>query len=310
MDRTKRQLLSVLDGCLQAGEEERPENRWLKERYDRFRKNNGNLGKAEADERLYRRMYGEAPEKASATLKLRYWRTGRHLPATREQCEAFGRAMELSEEEMGYLIKAYYDHSDRVFEEESTEEVYLRRKALMDGLIKEYLDKVHPYLKLRLYRFGDDMEHSLRHLYYTDAQSYLKNCSIEDMEVNRHITSINYESEFSRQVRLLGEIPRRTMIRHLVLFGMPFINRKLMNERLAAFGYLPLLEEHTQVDGSRLDRLILGMLRIYETACAGKEPMECVRWFHQMYAVLDCALEEKGCTSLRFLYFKALRGSE
>ena len=80
---------------------------------------------------------------------------------------------------------------------------------------------------------------------------------MEEIEVEPHITSINYESEFSRQMKLLGEIPRKTMILHLLIFSMPFINRELMNKRLESFGYLHLDREHTQVDGSRLDQLLL-----------------------------------------------------
>lgn len=307
MEKLKKQILFLVDNCLETEKRERPENQWIKRMYERFREGSGGLGKAETDNCIYQKMYKRLPVKASDTLKIRYWRTGRHLPSTREQCIAFGQALDLSEEEMLYLIQGYYDRCDQIFEEESEQEIYKKRRMQMDELIKEYLDKVHPSLKLRLYRFGNDMEHSLRHLYYTDAKSYLKDCLMEEIEVERHITSINYESEFSRQIKLLGEIPRKTMIRHLFIFSMPFINRELMNQRLKNFGYLPLSREHTQVDGSRLDELVLGMLRLYEKYCTGKEPLECIKWFHQSYAWLDHYLEAKGNTSLRFLYFKALK---
>lgn len=310
MEKVKKQIRALADDCLEAGKRERPENLWLKSMYERFRKESGGLGKAEADKFLYWKMYGEMPQKNSDTLKIRYWRTGRHLPATREFCMGFGRALNLSETEMKYLIQAYFDRSDYVFTEESEHHLYKKRRQMMDELIREYLDKVHPALKLRLYRFGDDMEHSLRHLYYTDAKRYLKNSPVEETEVERHITSINYESEFSRQIKLLGEIPRKTMIRHLILFSLPFLNRELMNQRLEAFGYLPLTEEHTQVDGSCLDALLLGILEFYEKSCVGKEPMECLRWFRQTYAFLDRHLEKQDNMSLRFLYFKALKESE
>jgi len=307
MEKLKKQILFLVDNCLETEKKERPENQWIKMMYERFRKTSGGLGKAETDNCIYQKMYGKSPVKASDTLKIRYWRTGRHLPSTREQCMAFGHALDLSEEEMLYLIQGYYDRCDQVFEEESDQEIYRNRRMQMDELIKEYLDKVHPSLKHRLYRFGNNMEHSLRHLYYTDAKSYLKNCLMEEIEVECHITSINYESEFSRQIKLLGEIPRKTMIRHLFIFSMPFLNQDLMNQRLEKLGYLPLSREHTQVDGSRLDDLVIGMLSLYEMYCTGKEPLECIKWFHQSYGWMDQYLESLGNTSLRFLYFKALK---
>lgn len=310
MDKIKKQLLALADTCMEEGRKERPENQWINRMYERFCTKSGGLRKADADKQIYKKMYGTDPKRPSDTLKIRYWRTGWHLPSTREQCIKFGCAINLSEAEMMYLIQAYYDRSDYVFEEESSQEIYLKRRQQMDELIQEYLNKIHPTLKLRFYRFGNDMEHNLRHLYYTDAKSYLKNCSLEDIEVERHITSINYESEFRRQMKLLGEIPRKTMIRHLFLFSMPFINRELMNQRLKMFGYLPLTPKHTQVDGSCLDRLVLGMLHLYELCCTGKDPVECLKWFHQSYLIVDQHLKKHENTSLRFLFFKALKGSD
>ena len=229
---------------------------------------------------------------------------------SREQCLSFGKALDLSEEEMRYLIQGYYDRSDRVFETEQEGGVYGWRIGLLNELIQEYLDKVHPVIRHRLYRSGADLEHSLRHIYYTDARSYLDAREPDQTEVKQHIASINYVSEFGRQMKLLGEIPRKTMIRHLLLFAVPFVSRELLSSRLEAFGYFPLKDTHTQVDGSRLDRLILGFLELYEENCSGKDPESCSRWFREAYGILDRYLEERGNTSLRFLYFKALKGSE
>lgn len=306
----KEAIRSLADRCLELGEKERPERQWLGRMYDRFRMENGNPGKAEADEMIYMKMYAQIPGKPSDTLKIRYWRTGRHLPVSREQCLSFGKALELAEDEMRYLIQGYYDRSDLVFETEQTEGIYLHRLGLLNELIREYLDKVHPAVRRRLYRSGPDLERSLRHIYYTDARSYLEARTPEQTEVKQHIASINYVSEFGRQMKLLGEIPRKTMIRHLILFGAPFISRELLSSRLEAFGYLPLDGSHTQVDGSRLDRLILGFLELYEENCAGKDPESCSRWFRDAYGILDRYLKEKGNAGLRFLYFKALKGSE
>lgn len=310
MENTQRTLQRLADSCLEQGKKERPEKQWLGRMYDRFRKENGDLGKAEADELIYMKMYAQVPKKSSDTLKIRYWRTGRHLPVSREQCLSLGKALELDGEETRYLMQGYYDRSDLVFETEQEDGAYRQRMGLLNELIQEYLDKVHPIVKNRLYRSGADMEHSLRHIYYTDAKSYMEAREPDQTEVKKHIASINYVSEFNRQMKLLGEIPRRTMIRHLLLFSVPFVNRELLNSRLEAFGYLPLDAGHTQVDKSRLDALVLGFLELYEKNCGGKDPEECSRWFRGAYGVLDRYLEKKGNNSLRFLYFKALKGSE
>lgn len=308
MKRTEKTIIAMAEECLKLGKMPRPEIQWLNQVYDRFRQTNGSLGKSEADELIYMKMYAAVPEKSSDTLKIRYWRTGRHLPAGRDQCLAFGRALELSEKEMSYMIQGYYDRSDCVFEGESKDTLYLERKKYMNQLIQEYLDKVHPVIRLQLYRCGADIEHSLRHLYYTDAKGYLECRALEETEVEPHIASINYESEFSRQMKLQGEIPRKTMLRHLLLLGIPFINRDMLSQRLEYLGYHPLDEKHSQVDGSRLDKLVLNFLSLYETSCAGRDPEICVRWFHQAYSILESYLEKMQNSSLRFLYFKALKG--
>lgn len=307
---TEKRILALVEECLELGKQERPEKQWIGRMYERFRENHGMPGKAAADELIFRRMYGYAPGKASDTLKIRYWRTGRHLPGSREQCMTFGKAMELTEEEMLYLIQGYYDRCDRVFETEVTDAVYQERLRLLGRLKQEYLDKVHPVVRLQIYQTGTELEQSLRHLYYTDASRYFSFREPEKMKIGRHITSINYLSEFGRQMKLLGEIPRRTMIRHLLLFGIPFINRRLLSCRLEYFGYLPLSMAHTQVDGSCLDRLLLGFLSLYEECCTGMDPEDCDRWFREAYGILDRHLEKQGNGSLRFLYFKALGGGE
>ena len=85
---------------------------------------------------------------------------------------AFGRALELSADETQYLIQGYYDRCDRVFETEEPDAVYLERIRLLGQLKQEYLDKVHPVIRLQIYQAGTELEQSLRHLYYTDASRY------------------------------------------------------------------------------------------------------------------------------------------
>lgn len=301
-------LRELAEECLALGKEERPEKHWMKTMYDRFRAQNGQAGKAAADELLYRRMYAAEPGKPSDTLKIRYWRTGRHMPVSREQCELFGKALNLSEEEQKFLIQGYYDRCDQVFEAGAAKAVYRERLAFLEGLRREYLDKVHPTVKRRLYHTGVKLDHGLRHLYYTDARGYI--CSRETetaAEIGQHISSINYMSEFGRQMKLLGEIPRKTMIRHLMIFTIPFVNEERISRCLDRLGYLSLDENHTQVDGSCLDRLLLGYLRLYEQFCAGRDPEDCCQWLRESSQILDGYLEERQNTSLRLFYFKALK---
>ena len=62
------------------------------------------------------------------------------------------RALELSADETQYLIQGYYDRCDRVFETEEPDAVYLERIRLLGQLKQEYLDKVHPVIRLRFIR--------------------------------------------------------------------------------------------------------------------------------------------------------------
>ena len=300
--------MELAEECLDLGKAERPEQQWMEQVYDRFRAENGHLGKAAADELLFRKMYAAEPVKGSDTLKIRYWRTGRHLPISREQCLMFGKALQLSEEEGRFLIQGYCDRCDRVFEAVTQEKLYLERTALLRNLSKEYLEKVHPARKRQLYHSGANLSQSLRHLYYTDAKGYIRSGEGEcTCQVGRHIFSLNYMSEFGRQMKLLGEIPRKTMIRHLMIFASPFVNEEWLSRWLIQFGYLGLDKDHTQVDGSRLDRLLLGYLKLYRECCAGSEPAQCQNWLRQASRFLDDYLEKQGNTSLRLFYFKALK---
>ena len=301
-------LLHLAEECLALGKYERPEQKWMNQMYDRFRSENGKLGKAEADQLIFRKMYAAEPKKPSEPLKIRYWRTGRHLPASREQCRLFGKALQLSGEEERFLIQGYCDRCDQAFEAETAGGAYQERIALLKELAGEYLSKVHPALKQQLYHAGTNLTHSLRHLYYTDAKSYIRAWEGESSDqVGRHIASLNYMSEFGRQMKLLGEIPRKTMIRHLMIFSIPFVNGKRLSSWLMKLGYLGLDENHTQADGSRLDRLLLGFLRIYGECCTGEEPAQCQNWLRQASRFLDGYLEKGENTSLRLFHFKALK---
>ena len=302
-------LLHLANKCIRLSGEERPELTWLKQIYDRFRNRYGISEKGKADSLLYERMYSSVPAKPSDTLKIRYWRTGRHLPVKREQCLLFGRALEMNERELDFLIKGYYDRSDLCFEgDKNGYPVFRERKALMEGMVMEYLEKVPPAKQLQMGITRRTLENNIRHLYYTDAMKYVKVGALRiKLSLDSHITSINYDSELARSLRLEGEVSRRTMIRHLLILGMPYMSRELMDERLSMLGYLPLKEKHTLADGSRMDWLLIRLLELYEGSCRGQEPKACGKWFQNACRRLDIFFEEKGMHNLRFMYFKALK---
>ena len=148
----------------------------------------------------------------------------------------------------------------------------------------------------------------MRHLYYTDALEYVFCGMAEQKEyLKRHIISVNYDSEFGRSMKLLGIIPRKTMIRHLLILGMPQISREWMNEQLRLFGYLELQEQHTLRGGERMDWLLIRLLRRYEEFRPGRTAEECRGWMRNQCRILDMLFEKVGRKHLRFMYFKSLK---
>jgi hypothetical protein len=310
----EKEIISLAKRCIamEENQKERPELLWLKEKYKRFCRENEVTGKAEADRLIYRTMYGCEPENDSAALKIRYWRTGHHTPTNREQCEDFGEALGLDGEELTYLLQWYYDRSIRSFDEQSLgDPEYIRRKNCIDLQVGEYLAKVHPGWRMHMNISKIGMRNSLRHLYYMEAMQYVdvsKSADEEKKSKTGHYTSISYDSEFSRHMKLFGEIPRKTMIRHLLIFGMPYMNREILDERLETLGYLPLCEEHTLTGGEHLDWLLIRLLELYTECCRGKEPEMCSYWFQNACSILDGYFRKAEKENLRFMYFKALNG--
>ncbi len=306
---TKASLDAILVSCAEEEKRKRPEILWLNEMYTRFQQKEGIFRKTEVDELIYSKMYAALPQNPSATLKIRYWRTGRHTPSNRDQCTAFGHALNLSEEELCTLLQFYYDRSDLIFPSEPEPgtpqgELYQQRVQKMNRLIEEYLWKIHPLRRLQLNVRHQDLEHNLRHFYFMDARACLSEESRRAPE--KHITSVNYESEFKQQLRLLGEIPRKSMIRHIFILGQPYLSREVVSQYLKDFGFLPLQEEHTTVSGEKLDLLVIRFLTLYEHTCTGQSPEDCSQWLQEAYRYLDGQLTKRNLQKLRFLYFKAL----
>ncbi|MEE1030847.1 MAG: hypothetical protein U0L12_01760 [Ruminococcus sp.] len=298
-------LIRYAQEAIQLSAKEREEVKWLKERYECFRKEMGSMSKQETDNFIYEKMYGISPEKLSDTLKIRYWRTGHHVPNNREILISFAQALNLTKEEKRYLIRAYYDKADLIFSNEDISPVYHERKLLMEKMVQEYFFKAHPE---RLYHVNvspDQIEKNLRHLYYTDARRYIN--SPEHKPAKSHMASVNYGTELSRNIKLIGEISRTTMIRHVIILGIPFISKDIVNQRLLQFGFLPLTEEHSLTGGERLDWLLIRFLELYESKCRGKDPLECAIWFQKASRILDEYFYMEKREAFRFMYFKSLK---
>ncbi|MCD7818149.1 MAG: NB-ARC domain-containing protein, partial [Lachnospiraceae bacterium] len=309
---SRNSLIQLADVCISLRDTKRPEAIWLGSIYDEFRKAAGGLSKKEADALLYQRMYGMAPQSATDVLKIRFWRTGRHVPSRRSECTAFGSALGLSGEQLTKFLCFYYDHSDYLFEKPPADgdelaETYRHRLAILHEITEEYMNRIHPLHRRQLHIPSENRYRFLRHTYYLDAVRYTSGTA--PVFPHRHIDTVAYDAEFTRQMKLLGEIPRKTVIRHLFLLTQPFTSRKRLDELLCELGYLPLNQEHTTVTGDHLDSLIIDFLSLYEERCSGSGYKTCSRWLIDAYRYLDRYLNEQGEKTLRFLYFKALGSS-
>lgn len=295
--------------CIALGKGPRPELSWLKSRYDLVRSRYHLKNKTETDKFLYERMYGSAPEKESEFLKIRYWRTGKYMPGNRTQCVLFGKALDLTETEMEILIQQYCDRGLDAYDPAACrgDRTYCKRMEYLQEIIETYLRNISKQrlMYLRIPERKTDV--FLRHLYFTDALSYVETFDrLSEDIINKHITSLRYESEFSRQMRLCGEIPRRVFIRHLIIMGIADLTLDRLNEQLRFFGYLPLDETHTMVRGERLDWLLIRLIRMYETVREEKDGVEARLWFQKACRTLDFVFKREGCSKLRFMHFKAL----
>lgn len=310
MDRaySAKAITALAQTCTQMNKNERPELRWLQDKYKHIQNKYHLKTKSETDLFLYRRMYDKLPEKDSGILKIRYWRTGVYSPGNRHQCLLLGKALELTDAERDYLIQGYYDRNLDVYNTaECKDELFQKRQQYMRELMASYLSNIPEEILKHLNIPADERNRFFRHLYFTDAFHYIDSapeiiCNV----LPQHITSSRYDSELSRQMRLLGEIPRRTFIRHLLILGMPDITLQTLNERLQFFGYLPLQEDHTMIQGEHLDWLLIQLLLLYEKVLETKDRQASLLWFQKACRTLDSYYLREKQPRMRFMHFKAL----
>ena len=323
----EKRLLETARRCIPERGERRPEAEWLAGRFEALREKYHLGNRTQTDRAVYERMYGHAPEKPADCLKIRYWRTGRGTPANREQCDSLADALELIEDERKFLFRGYYDRSDTYYPDKAGAEcsrtdrsgrertlssgrddfAYEERCRCMKELIRSYLERIPDEVMRELRIDPEEREHYFRHLYFTDAFHYVWLAQLPNPAVLRkHITSTRYDSELRRQTRLLGEIPRRVMLRHLLILNAPELSADRISSQLEYFGYLPLTEGHTLTGGEYLDRIVIRLLEEYEHVRDPEYPREGRLWFQEACRVLDRYFAEQGKPRLRFMYFKAL----
>lgn len=290
------------------------ETLWIQRMFDRFAQRHKLSGKMEADLRISQRMGLTEP---SSPLKVRFWRTRRHLPQTREECIRLGQALDLSHEEMTILLQRYYDGSDCVFTTDAAQPGDPYHRHTTDPLYQVRLRFVNESLGQYLARFSAVQQAPLvkrtpiaryvRHQFCLDALRYIHCPDPARQDLwDKHLLSSGFSSEFSRTIALHGHIPRKTMLRCLFLFFGPEVSCQKLNDALVHLGYAPLSADHALPGGQRLDALVLGVLALYET-CAETEPSRRLAWLQSLCRALDQQLQLEKEPALRFLHFKALQ---
>lgn len=281
------------------------ESRFIREQFAKLAQVNGIARKKELDRLVFERMYGRKPEKDTDFLSIRYWRTGRHKPQSREQCLSLGLALELGPEDTLFLLQGYYDSADRIFSSaDQKDPVYLYRRKQIETLAEQYLAMAHPLELEQMKISWKNPALYLRHYYVQDARQYVFSCCNSGNA--SHLTSATYVSEFQKNRFLKGEIPRKTMLRHLFLMQSPFLSRELLSQGLKNLGYLPLDPDHESRSGARLDLLVIRLLELYERECSGKSPSACKSWLRRTCRTIDEFLVNSRHPELRFLHFKVL----
>ena len=292
-----------------ASEQESQERIWIRERFEDVARSQSVGSRGALDRLVFERLYGRQPEKSTEQLTVRYWRTGRHKPQSRELCLALGRALALEEAEKPFLLLSYYDSADRVFAPGDREDpVYRQRREYLARLEEQYLAMAHPLVLEQLRIPWEKAGDYLRHYYVQDARQYVE--AKNKVDGACHLNSANYVNEFQHLRFLTGEIPRKTMLRHLFLLLAPFVSREALDQGLTMLGYLPLDARHESRFGERIDFLVLKLLERYQQECVGKAPADCQSWLRRTCRIMDGFLQNRGHPELRFLYFKTLDGEK
>lgn len=200
--------------------------KWLQKQHFLFMEQNGLTTKREADQKYLLQVYADRSDVVFE---------GTHAGgASADGTYAGGASMGGAHANAASMGGAHADSA-----------LYRERRTVMDGMIQEYLAKLHPMERRKYGIFSEDTLPSLRHIYFSQACEYIFRPAESGSQRIRPMTSISYGSELLNNIKLLGEIPRKTMIRHILIMCIPFINERVISTYLSDFGYCPLDEEHT-----------------------------------------------------------------
>lgn len=301
---TKKRIDNIIEKTIRLSSEERPELKEMTTIYKKFMRDNNIASKEDTDIFIYEKMYGILPNKKSEYIKIRFWRTGLHMPANREQANMFIKALGTDENTKKFLLMEYMDRCDRAFSKmQKDDNLYRERMNLMNNMIDEYLMKIHPSFLLEQSINQKNVRKSLRHIYYMDCHSLVGN---HQNNKSCRMDSISYGTELLKNINLIGEIPRKTMIRHIIVMCRPFISREIIDKYLIGFGYAPLKPEHTLISGERFDYMIINIMELYSRECTGLSYSDCMRWLNEAFLYIDEVLVQRKNNSLRPIYYKAL----
>ncbi len=286
----------------------RPEKEWLLDKYERYKQKleaeeNQRLTRTQTDERLYKELYHTAPLKYSQITKIRYWRSGTHFPGNYEEALGFARVLGLDKEEIRYFFQVYLEQNHF-----ADEEKWKAAVMLLDSLKTEFQQKIHPSEILRYGVLERDLSRCFRMLYFEKAAGYVNLISVTKEGRLNPQESASFGSELMRIQKMQGHFSRKTLIRHLIILGSPFVSVEQMNLWLECLGCAPLQEAHTTVDGYRMDLLVIRVLELYEKTARGLEPQEGKLLLRWILSEMDRTLQGQDMQELCFMYFKALGG--
>ena len=306
----KELLITLAEECITRSNKIRPEIHWIETRYHELQERHHLTKKSDTDKLIFRKMYGTDPVSATNTTKIRFWRTGRHLPTSHEECLAFGRALELSSSDMDIFLLHYLDGCRVIYETASENNTgnYLQKCAMLDNLVQTYLDEIPEHTLTQYSIPTENRKPYFRHLYFVDAFHHIDSDKkfLPEESLKKHVSSANYATELARSLRLIGMVPRKTMIRHLILLGKANLSLDWINQMLVLLEYRPLHEDHTLVTGEHLDWLLIRLIQLYEEYKMNHSPEDSLHWFRESCCILDHYFAEKQKNHLRFLYFKSL----
>ena len=147
----------------------RPETDRIQRWAVRLAEAEGLCSRGETDRLIFRKMYARTPAQTD-TVKIRYWRTGRHLPSGREEALMFAQALGLDLRERNWLLQAYMEKSDYLFEKppnpgEALYSLYIDRTNLMERMISEYIAQIPPSRIIQMNIPYERLGAYARHLY-------------------------------------------------------------------------------------------------------------------------------------------------